>query len=243
MRTLVVLTVLGVLMGGSAYADDKSHSSLEQDFDGLGGNQALLEKARALNPEIATSIVQPREVQRRMRFEFAPEFSGAFGGDTYSRAHSLGLNAQFHINPRWSVGVKYNHSFNRLTAEGQNLVDRALEDYQANPSDPSARLPNLDYPLNETLALVNWYPFYGKLNLLDKAVAQFDVYAVLGGGSVTLRSGTSDTFTGGMGIAFWMRKNLSTRFEVRYQRYQAQYDSGPQDLDVAVGGLQVGWLL
>lgn len=215
----------------------------DEDFDSLGGNQILLEKAKALNPETVTSIVQSRTVSRRNRFELAPEYSGTFGGDTYSRTQSLGMNVHFHLTPRWSIGAKYNHSFNRLTAEGEEMVDRAYQDFLNNPKASEAPIPELDYQKSEMMALVNWYPVYGKINLLDKAVAQFDGYLVGGAGQVELKSGSTSTYTLGAGVGFWLSPRFSTRVEMRYQRYEAQYLTGPKNLDLAVASMQMGWLL
>lgn len=226
-----------------AVAGASTDAEMEQDFDSLGGNQILLERARAINPEIQDTVVQSRTVARRNRFEFAPEYSGTFGGDTYSRTQSLALNVHYHLNPRWSLGAKFGMSANRLTPEGEAMVDRAYADYLKDPKNPEFPLPEVDYPKNEMMALVNWYPVYGKLNLLDKAVAQFDTYLLAGAGTVTLKSGTTPTGTVGGGIGFWLTPKVSTRLEMRYQRYKAEYLTGPEDLDLAVASVQVGWLL
>lgn len=217
--------------------------SIEKDFDSLGGNTILLEKAKALNPEVNTSIVQNRTVSRDHRWEFAPEMSGSFGGDTYSRSTGVGLNTQYHINHNWSVGAKYSHYFNRLTAEGNAMVDRAIADHNANPQTSQAAVPDMDYPLSEMGAYVNFYPIYGKMKWLDNAVAHFDVYAQVGAGQVDLKSGATSTYTAGLGVGIWARQNISTRFELRYQNYTAQYLTGPTALDLAVAAVQVGWLL
>ncbi len=232
----LILISLAIFFSSLARAD------IQNDFDSLGGNTPLLERAKALNPETVTSIVQNRTVNLNHRFELAPEISGTFGGDTYSRTHSFGLNAQYHINPRWSIGAKYNYSFNTLTAEGEAMIDRAIQDAQNNPKT-AGLVPQMDYPKYETLALINWYPIYGKMNLYDKAVAHFDIYGVLGGGEIALRSGSTATYTGGLGVGLWLNPNTTARLEVRYQRYKAQYVNGAKDLDLAVGGLQMGWLL
>lgn len=240
MKSLVLLLSLVSI---TAFAANEKQDANDVDFDSLGGNQVILDRARALEPEKTVSIVQNRTVSRRNRVEIAPEFSGTFGGDTYSRTKSLGLNANYHFNPRWSVGVKYNYSFNDLTPEGKAMVDAAEADYQANPGNPSAKYAVLDYQKSETLALVNWYPFYGKMNLLDMSVAHFDFYFVGGAGQVELLSGATSTYTGGAGFGFWVSNNFSTRLEMRYQNYTAKYFDKQKDLDLAVASVQMGWML
>ena len=215
----------------------------EPDFDSLGGNSILLERARALEPEKNVSIVQSRTVARRHRLELAPEISSVFGGETYSQTKSIGLNAHYHFTPRISVGIKYSYAFNSLTDEGEALYDAAYKDFKANPNNPTVPFPELDYVKDEMLALVSWYPIYGKINLLDRSVVHFDIYALGGAGQMQLRSGPTPTYTAGGGIGFWISQSFSTRLEMRYQTYTAKYFDGSQDMDLTVGSLQMGWML
>lgn len=231
--SLIVLLFAGVF----------AHADVSQDFEGLGGNKILLDKAKELNPEKEVTIVQERTVPRRNRVELAPEFMGTFGGDTYSRTTGFGMNVQYHITPRWSVGLKYMYDFNRLTPEGKNMADRAEDDFRRNPSNPSAATPTLDYPKDEAFATVYWYPIYGKMNLLDKGVTHFDLYALAGYGRVTLSSGSTPSYTAGGGFGFWWTRNFASRLEMRYQAYTAKYFDEKTDLNLAVASIQMGWLL
>lgn len=215
----------------------------EADFDSLGGNTILLEKAKALEPDKNITIVQARTVNRRHRVEIAPEFSGTFGGDAYSQTKSVGLNVHYHFTPRFSVGLKYNYAFNSLTSEGEAMVDRAVADFNADTENPSSPYPEIDYVKDEALALLSWYPIYGKINLFEKSVVHFDVYALGGGGQVRLSSGPTTTYTAGGGIGFWISQHFSTRLEMRYQNYTAKYIDGDKPLDLTVGSLQMGWML
>jgi outer membrane immunogenic protein len=215
----------------------------EVDFDSLGGNEILFEKAKDLQPEKTVSIVQNRTIQKKYRFELAPEFSGVFGGDTYSRTKSIGLNANFHLNYNWSVGAKYNYSFNSLTPEGEALMDQAIADYNANPQDPSASYPEINYQKSEALALVNWYPIYGKFSMFDASVVHFDFYLVGGYGQMQLSKSSSPTYTAGTGLGFWVTNNFTTRMEMRYQNYNSEYLGVTKKMDVAVASVQMGWLL
>jgi outer membrane immunogenic protein len=213
------------------------------DFDALGGNEILFEKAKDLQPEKTVSIVQNRTVQKKNRFELAPEFSGVFGGDTYSRTKSVGLNVNFHLNYNWSIGAKYNYSFNNLTPEGEAMIDQALADYNANPQSPSAEYPEINYQKSEALALVNWYPIYGKFSMFDASVVHFDFYLVGGYGQMQLSKSSSPTYTAGTGLGFWVSNNFTTRMEMRYQNYNSEYLGVTKKMDVAVASVQMGWLL
>lgn len=220
-----------------------AESEAEADFDSLGGNTILLERAKALEPEKNISVVQTRTVDRRHRVEIAPEFAGTFGGDSYTRTKAIGINVNYHFTPRFSVGLKYNYAFNSLTKEGDQMVNQAYADYLADSENPATPYPEIDYMKDEALALLNWYPFYGKLKVTDARVVQFDVYALAGGGQARLLSGNAPTYTAGGGIGFWITQNFSTRLEMRYQNYTARYQTGERDLDLTIGSLQMGWIL
>ncbi len=219
------------------------NSANETDFDSLGGNKIFFEKAKDLQPEKTVTIVQNRTVEMKNRFEIAPEFSGVFGGDTYSRTKSLGLNVHYHLNYNWSVGAKYNYAFNSLTPEGEALMDKAIADYNENPQNPSAAYPELNYVKSEAMALLNWYPVYGKFNMMDVSVVHFDFYLVGGYGQIQLAKSTSPTYTAGTGLGFWMTNNFSTRLEMHYQNYTSEYLGASQKMDTAVASVQMGWLL
>jgi outer membrane beta-barrel protein len=234
MKKSILLLILAPVF---AFAD------VEKDFENLGGNKILLEKAKALNPDTKVTVVQERTVSRRNRWELSPEYSGTFGGDTYVKTQNVGLNVHYHITPQWSVGLKYGKSFNKLTEEGNNLYDKAIADYKKDPSNPDAIIPDIDHPREEQMAFVDYYPIYGKMNLLDQGIAQFDVYATLGYGQVKMRTATQPSYTAGGGLGIWWTKHFSTRLEMRYQNYKAQYMTGEKSLDLTVGSVQMGWMI
>lgn len=224
------LIVSSLVLVSAAQAD------IMEDFDSLGGNNVLLEKVRDLNPETQVSIVQDRTVSRRNRFEISPEFSSVVGGDAYNVTRNLGVNLNYHITPKWSVGVKYEKSSNKLTQEGEYMVSQAIR-------DQSALVPDIDYQKQSTMAMLNFYPIYGKMNLYDLGIVHFDVYGLAGYGNVNLRSGTKPSYTAGGGVGLWFSQHLTSRLEARYQTYQAERLSGTQKMDLTVLSLQIGYLL
>ncbi|HEY8270632.1 MAG TPA: outer membrane beta-barrel domain-containing protein [Pseudobdellovibrionaceae bacterium] len=242
-RITLLLSLLFAVSAMAANQEGAKEESTEAEFDALGGNKILLDKAKALEPEKSISIVQNRTVSLENRVEIAPEFSGTFGGDTYTRTKSIGLNAFYHFNPRWAIGAKYNYSFNSMTPEGESLVNQAYEQFKKDPANPTLGYPQMDYPKSETMALFNYSPIYGKLNLFDKSIAHFDVYLLGGYGQVALSSGGASTYTAGGGLGFWVSRHFSTRFEMRYQSYTAKYFETQKKMDLAVASVQMGWLL
>ena len=235
--------ILSLLLANGAFAATDEAAKVEAEFDSLSGNKIFLEKAQALQPEQNVSIVQNRTVPLDSRVEIAPEFAGTFGGDAFTRSKNIGLNAVYHFNSRWAIGAKYSYSFNDLTPEGEAMMKSAIADYEKDTVHPTTAYPYLDYQKSETMALLNWSPIYGKLNLLDKAVAHFDFYLVGGYGQVELLSGPTPTYTGGGGLAFWLTQKFSTRVEMRYQNYKAKSFSEDKNMDLAIASVQMGWLL
>lgn len=218
-------------------------AQVEQEFDSFGGNEALYMKAKALNPQVENEVVQDRFMTRTNRFEFSPEFSGVFGGDSYNRTTNAGVNVHYHINPKWSVGVKYNYSFNTLTPEGKAMVNQAEQAAAANPRDPKALFPQVVYPKSEALAMANWYPIVGKLSFGKWGVAHFDTYLMAGYGQMELSTGSSPLASAGLGFGFWVDRNITTRLEYRVQQYKAEYYDRTENMLTNVASVQMGWML
>lgn len=220
-----------------------SEQNIGQEFDALGGNGVLLEKAQALNPEVRTTVVQNRIVDRTNRFELSGEYANTFGGDTYVRTGTFGINGQFHLNNNWSLGAKYGQSFNKLTNEGDALVKAAEAQAALNPSNPNSPVPDIDYPKQLAMGYVNFYPLYGKISWLGKGISHFDVYGQLGYGNISLKSGDTSALSGGIGIGVWGTEHITTRLEMTYMDYTAKYIYGNDiKMGVTSAAVQIGWL-
>jgi outer membrane immunogenic protein len=207
-----------------------------QDFDGLGENKDLFDKAKALHPDMNVTVVQKRVVDRRNRVEIAPELASIAGGDAYADTYGYGLNAHYHITPYWSIGAKYTYYTNELSSEGQNLIN----DVDANGQ---GIVPDIDYQESSVLGMVNFYPIYGKMNMFGMGITHFDVYLTAGAGTMGLKRGSSTLLSAGGGVGFWWSQHLTSRFEVRYQTYEAQRTNGPVTMEDTVVSLQLGYLL
>ena len=102
-----------------------------------------------------------------------------------------------------------------------------------------------DYAKNSYLFSVSYYPIYGKVNLFNWNVTQFDVYLNAGYGAVNLDlSGNSSLASIAGGLGFWITNGLSTRFEIRYQTYQDTVGEGTtRNLNQTVFLAKIGFLL
>jgi outer membrane beta-barrel protein len=236
---LLLVLGLGIFLATTVQAQEAvtpATTPALSDFDSLGGNSDLLEKAKAIQGSSRVEIIQNRIVQRSKRWELSPEYTQTLGGDSYVRTEGFSLNAHYHLNPRWSVGGKYTYHTNSLTKEGKNLINDSS-------AGGTGIIPAVDYAKQSSQFLVNWYPVYGKVAFLDQGVTQFDMYASLGGGQIETLSGRKSTYSAGAGVGFWWNSKWTTRFEVRYQNFQAKDYQESKLMNWTVAGLQMGYLL
>ena len=126
MKNLIVTFSL-LVVGLSAQAKNKI--DVTKDFDSLGGNEPIAEKAKAMDPENRVQIVQKRTVDRNLRLELGVNYGLVAGGDPYYNTQNFGGLLDFHITPKFSIGARYYTSTNSLTSEGQSQYDN----YRHNP--------------------------------------------------------------------------------------------------------------
>ncbi len=237
---LLQLLILAVFTGQALAAD------LTKNMDSLGANKELMKKARAIDPENRVRVVQNRDVDRYTRIELGFNGGPVLGGDPYTNSNILGGNLDFHITPRWSVGARYHNIANDPSAEGKKVLDSA-ENGRIKET-PGFRQPGLDWGKESWVAVVNWYPIYGKLNLFDAGISQFDIYMLGGAGQINLQSsGMVPLYTAGAGVGFWLTQHFATRFEARWQGYQARIFDGvdvhKRSIDQTVLNMSISFLL
>lgn len=203
----------------NALADD-----LNAKMSALGANRDLMNKAKAIDPHNRVRVVQNREVDRYYRFEIGVNYGMAAGGDPYVDTSLLGGQIDFHITPRWSLGARYIDNSNSLSSEGRKVFDNA--EREASAGNTNFRRPGVDYAKDTWLGILNWYPVYGKMNLFDATVSQFDLYFLGGGGQINLSSGTAPVYTAGAGVGIWFTQHFASRLEARWQGYNDKVYDG-----------------
>ncbi len=219
-----------------------AQSSTENDLNSLADDSALIERAKAMDPKNRVQIVQRRAVDRNLRLELGGNYGYISGGDSYLSSQNLGAYLDFHINPNWSVGFRYNNYINSLTNEAKTVYQAAQADVANRTND--ARPPAVDSPLNTELGTIAWYPVYGKMNFFNSWVPHFDLYVLGGYGKTQTESGlNSDTFAGGMGIALWLSQHFTSHLEVRYQTFQDRPQETTRSESLVIGQVSLGILL
>lgn len=233
----ILVTLLATFVSASSLAASKSYDKMGS----LGGNKDIIKKARELDPDNKVRVVQRRTVDRNWRLELGVNYGMIAGGDSYINTQNVGGNLDLHINPMWSVGARYYKHYNEFTSEGKRVWDDQAA--RANNGENFDGKAAVDFPLESTLGIVSFYPIYGKLNVFDMGVAQFDLYVLGGYGQVRLSSGTAPTWTAGGGAGLWLSQHFSSRIEVRYQNYKDEISSGSRDINAVVSTVSIGFIL
>lgn len=225
-----------------AATSQAAQSSLNKDLETLGANRDLVRRAGKVSSDSVIRIVQKREVERETRLEFVANQMTWAGGDPYLDSSTLGLGLEFHINPKFSLGVQHARYSNAFSAEGRRVSEQLVQSQR--------RLDVYDFMTSSTLLSATWYPVYGKINWFDLGVTQFDLYtSVLGGVTSLNRSGDAGTFGIAGGFALWISQHVAARIEVRYQTHSDQVfsesEGGFQNrrLDLTAIGASIGFLL
>lgn len=246
MKNLIITLLLSLTFFEAVFAKqhpakkNNSQINVAEDVDTLGGNEDLIKMAQSLKSQTRTRIVQDRIVDRKNKIEFALSYGGVVGGDSYLQTQSFGIAANYHISPRWSLGAQYFDFTNKLTAEG----NRVFNQYRTNSKNQvRARAVDVDYPLSATMAVVNWYPIYGKTSFLDLGITQFDIYLIGGAGQIELSSGPTSILSAGVGVGVWLSQHLSMRVEFKYQNYRDKPITGARELNIGMVNAGMGWIL
>lgn len=241
MKKLFSLSFLIALaVAQSALAQNKKN--LRDEFETLGDNQEVVDRVRKLETRQRVRVVQNRLVDRNNRLELAVNLGGVSGGDSYVSTYNTGAMLQYHITPRWSLGLEYSKANNKLTDEGKRQYDAAYEAQQTDPESP-LRFPAVDFPIDTKLATLSFYPIYGKLNLFDYSIAQFDLYTLLGYGTKKMYSGETNTFAAGVGSGIWLNNYLTARLEVRYEKYKDLLQTAQRDQEAFSGTASLGIMI
>ncbi len=241
--TMKAKSMKSVASKQSASQSSSANASIEQDLDSLADDSALIERARAMDPKNRVQIVQRRAVDRNIRLEVGGNYGYIGGGDSYLTSQNLGAYLDFHINPNWSLGFRYNNFINNLTSEASSVYSTAQQQQQTHGS--GVQVPGIDSPENSEIATLCWYPVYGKMNFFNSWVPHFDLYTLIGYGKTQTMSGmNSDTLAGGIGIAVWLSQHFTSHLEVRYQSYQdSPFQDATRRENLVIGQISLGILL
>lgn len=153
-----------------------------------------------------------------------------FTGDSHLSTQQLAATYRYHLNSKWSFGLRYQEIFNELTTTGAQLFTE------------EKIFPDTDFALSSYEAFATYNTIYGKLRWSADTVVYFDQYISLGYGQIELSFGDQNLFVADAGIAFWLGKHMSTRVGVRNEFYEQNQLRGTRSIHNAVGYIEIGYL-
>ena len=175
-------------------------------------------------------IVNQRYSSLLNRHEVSLSGANNFTSVSHLDSKQTGFQYRYHINPKWSVGLRYNNYYNELTPAGEKLFKE------------QRLLPDTDFALKSTSALITYNTIYGKLRWSKDTVVYFDQYVSLGHGDIDLARGMQKLTTLDLGFAFWLGKHMSTRIGINNEFYSQRQISGTRDVHNAMGYVEIGYL-
>ena len=164
--TLLVRSVMSFALGAAivlcaahAHAATSNDDDLSNELESLGSNQQSKDRAAHLDQRSRVGIVQGRAVDRNWRVELGANYGASAFGDNYLNTQNAGVNADLHINSHVSLGVHYAKAFSQLTSEGQQQFENARSNVGITPQ--------ISFPEQSVMGVLNWYMTYGKINFFD----------------------------------------------------------------------------
>lgn len=222
------LLILGLLFVNSTFANEaKEERALDKKLDDL-----LIpdDKVTPVLSQDKFYVVNTRYSSLINRHEFTLQGAHNFTADSHLDVKQAALSYRYHLNSKWSFGLRYNRYTNELTSAGQKLLD----DKQI--------VPDQDFAYNSQEIFATYNTIYGKLRWSADTVVYFDQYISLGAGQIELASGKTNHGMLDLGLAFWLGQNASMRFGLKNEFYNQQQLSGERFMHNAMGYLEIGYL-
>lgn len=204
------------------------------------GSTGLEKKLESLN--IPSDRVNPLVTQEKLyvvnkryssltnRHELTLGGGRNFNADAHLDSSLATAAYRYHINGKWSVGLRYSEYYNELSNSGEKLFDN------------KNLLPDSDFALKSTEAFINFNTIYGKLRVSKDMIVYFDQYISLGYGEISLATGQTQNYIADLGFSFWVGRNFSARVGAKNEFYRQQKLNGSKDVHNVQGYLEFGYL-
>jgi outer membrane beta-barrel protein len=159
-----------------------------------------------------------------------------FGGNNFTAPSHMdqrdaGLTYRYHINPKWSIGLRHTEYYNDLNNSGKTLLTQ------------NSLVPETDYAKSSNEIFGSYNLFYGKMRMTQKTVVYFDQYIALGAGKIDLASGSTNMGLLDLGVAFWIGNHMSARFGLKNEFYkQTLLEGNQKNVHNANGYVEFGYL-
>jgi outer membrane beta-barrel protein len=226
MKTLLYFT-FSLFISVGVMAAEEAPKNLQGKLDDL-----LIpdDKVAPVVSEDKLYIVNTRYSSLVNRHEFSLLGAHNFTADSHLDVKQAALAYRYHLNSKWSFGLRYNRYTNELTSAGQSLFDK------------ERLVPDTDYALNSQELFATYNTIYGKIRWSADTVVYFDQFISLGGGQIELASGKTNHGFLDLGVAFWVGNHMSMRVGIKNEFYQQQQVTEERFMHNAMGYLEIGYL-
>ncbi len=217
------LILVALFISASAFAVDSMEAKLD----------ALNIPSDKISPVISRDrlfVLNNRYSSLTNRHETTFFGSNNFNTESHMESRQAGLTYRYHINPKWSLGLRHTEYYNQLTAAGEKLLSE------------KQIAPDSDFAKSSNEIFANYNLLYGKMRMTQKTVVYFDQYIALGAGKIDLDNGSQNMGIADIGVALWIGGNMSARFGLKNEFYKQETRNGTKDIHNANGYLELGYL-
>lgn len=175
-------------------------------------------------------VIQTRAIELSKRLEILAGGGENLTGDGFLSTRSLMLEAQYHVNDRWSFAAAYTNLSNSFNASALNLMNT------------QGVVPDVDYTLSRIELTAVYNLFYGKIRFSKDSTSYFDQYVGLGVANNQQSSSQSLGPVLEAGFAHWIGESGVLRWGLKdyYVNEQSQLSSGYKSN--LFGVLEVGYI-
>jgi outer membrane beta-barrel protein len=153
--------------------------------------------------------VRDRLFQKAGRHELSL-YGGGYGSDLLSSSYVVKGAYTFHFTEE--LGLEASFGYSRARSKLVRIIE----------NERGETLVELDAPVFLYQAHLLWSLAYGKMRWFGGPISRFDLYLALGSGITDNQTARGLTFSGGLGLKFYMSNWFAIRFDVRDQVLQQE---------------------
>lgn len=157
-----------------------------------------------LNARRAYRGVEERLFQKAGRHELSV-MGGLYAADLLSSSYIFSGAYTFHVTE--ALGLEASFGYARADSEIVRIIER----------DRGITLLREAAPVLLYQGHLLWSIAYGKMRWFGSGISRFDLYLALGGGVTDNQTARGLTFSGGLGLKFYLGDWFAVRFDVRDQ--------------------------
>jgi outer membrane beta-barrel protein len=153
--------------------------------------------------------VRERLFQKAGRHELSLT-GGAYAADLLSSSYVVGGAYTYHFTEE--LGLEASFGYSRTSSELVRIIE----------NDVGATIVEIDAPVFLYQAHLLWSIAYGKMRWFGGPISRYDLYIALGSGITDNQTARGLTFSGGLGMKFYLGEWFAIRLDIRDQVLQQE---------------------